>query len=61
VLGQKHRAPTWLGEQVPHGPQSESTRQLLAATQTLAAELDSDGRQSHGTLPGQSGSLPQAS
>jgi hypothetical protein len=52
---------TRLGEQKPPGPQSASTRQLLAVAQALGPESPLDGRQAHGTLPAQSESLVHSS
>jgi hypothetical protein len=52
---------TRLGEQKPPGPQSASTRQLLAVAQVLGPESVLDDRQAQGTLPAQSESLAQSS
>jgi len=44
----------WLGEQKPHGPQSESVRQSLPVAHRFGAVSVGDGRHTHATLPAQS-------
>ncbi len=60
-LTQTQKLATRLGEQKPPGPQSASTRQLLAVAQVLAAESVAADRHAHGALLGQSESPEHSS
>jgi hypothetical protein len=50
-----------LGEQIPWGPQSESTRHVLPVTQTLADVSMAEARHAQGTPAGQSESMVHSS
>jgi len=49
--------PLPLGEQYPHGPQSESMRHPLPVAQTLGVTSVADARQMQATFPEQSESV----
>ena len=60
VLGHMQKLSA-LGEQKPPGPQSESVRQSLGVRHVLVAALESESRQEHGAVPGQSESAAHSS
>jgi hypothetical protein len=61
VAGQKQKLSTWLGEQLPPGPQSASTRQFPPVVQLFAVQPVDEARQTQGWLSGHSESIEQVS